>query len=262
MSTSLHPLVEFGNRMVTFFLVLVIAATLIAAYRRRPRRRDLIALSWLLVGGVVADAVLGAVVVYTKLNPWLVMVHMWLSLAMVVLGVVLHHRAKYDYSLGARAEVASPATRRAALFLDGLFALTVMAGTAATGAGPHAGGSQGQLVARRLPIALRDLVMTHSALAVAFVGTVLGIVLVLEGIGAPARLRGGGRRLLYVGLAQGAIGFVQFATHLPAWMVELHVIGAVSLTIGVTSFQLAQVAHDREPGVPRRTSAVPAAVAA
>lgn len=246
-STSLHPLIEFSNRMVTVFLVVVIAATVVAAHRRTVRRRDLIWLSWGLVGGVVGDAVLGAVVVYTKLNPYLVMVHMWFSLAMLSLGVVLYHRSRYDYAPGARAEVASQATRKVAWLLDALFVLVVMAGTATTGAGPHAGGSEGQVLARRIPVALRDIVMVHSSLGVVFLGVVAGMYLVLEGTGAPARLRGASKRLLVVAFAQGLIGFVQYATHLPPLLVELHVLGATSLTIGVTTFQLTQVARDKDP---------------
>jgi cytochrome c oxidase assembly protein subunit 15 len=246
-STQLHPLIEFSNRMVTVALVVVIGATVIGAYRRSTRRSDLVWLSWSLVAGVIGDAVLGAVVVYTKLNPYLVMVHMWFSLALLVVGIVLYHRSRYDYSPGARAEVANQATRKVAWALDALFVCVVIAGTAATGSGPHAGGSEGQVIARRLPVALRDVVMAHSSFAVAFLGAVLATFLILDATGAPGRLRGAAKRLLVVGVAQGAIGFLQYATHLPALLVELHVLGAVSLTIGVTTFQLSQVARDKDP---------------
>ena len=260
-STSLHPLIEFSNRMVTVLLVVVIAATVIAAHRRTTRRRDLIWLSWGLVGGVIGDAVLGGVVVYTKLNPSLVMVHMWFSLAMLSLGVVLYHRSRYDYAPGARAEVASIATRKVAWVLDGLFILIVMAGTATTGAGPHAGGSNGQVLAKRIPVALRDIVMVHSSLGVVFLGVVAGMVLVLQGTGAPSRLRGAASRLLIVAFAQGIIGFVQYATHLPPLLVELHILGATSLTIGVTTFQLTQVARDKDPDYAKAKAALVTATA-
>ena len=260
-STSLHPLIEFSNRMVTVFLVVVIAATVIAAHRRTTRRRDLIWLSWGLVGGVIGDAVLGGVVVYTKLNPYLVMVHMWFSLAMLSLGVVLYHRTRYDYAPGARAEVASIAPRKVAWVLDGLFILIVMAGTATTGAGPHAGGSNGQVLAKRIPVALRDIVMVHSSLGVVFLGVVAGMVLVLQGTGAPSRLRGAASRLLIVAFAQGIIGFVQYATHLPPLLVELHILGATSLTIGVTTFQLTQVARDKDPDYAKAKAALVTATA-
>ena len=253
-STSLHPLIEFSNRLVTVALVIMIGVTVVGAYLRSPRRRDLILLSWLLVLGVVGDAVLGGIVVYTKLNPYLVMVHMWLSLGMVAIAVTLHHRSRYDYSPSARADVASPGTRRVAWVLDGLFVLVIAAGTAVTGTGPHAGGSQGQLVAKRIPVALKDMVMAHSALAVAFVAMVLATVLILQGIGGPARLRGASMRLLVIGALQGLVGYLQFVTHLPPLLVELHVLGAVSLTIGVTSFQLAQVARDKEPAAAQADS--------
>ena len=88
-SWSLHPAVEYANRLVTVALSLVTVATLLAAVRRVPYRRDLTLFAGLLVVGVVADALLGAVVVYTKLNPWLVSSHLIVSLGMVVAGAIL-----------------------------------------------------------------------------------------------------------------------------------------------------------------------------
>jgi len=85
---SIHSKIEFGNRLVTVLLFCVVGATFVAALRRVVVRRDLIILSGLLIGGIVADAVLGAFVVYSKLNPWLVSLHMLLSLAMVVIAAI------------------------------------------------------------------------------------------------------------------------------------------------------------------------------
>jgi heme A synthase len=65
---------------------------------------------------------------------------------------------------------------------------------------------------------------------------------------APKALQLGVRRLVYIALVQAAIGLTQYLTHVPAVLVELHVAGAVSLTIGMTQFHLRQSAHDREPG--------------
>ncbi len=83
-----HSLVEFGNRKVTVVLTVVVAATVVAAWRRRPFRRDLVWLSLGLVAGVVLQAVMGGIVVYTKLNPYLVMVHFMASMPLVVDAVV------------------------------------------------------------------------------------------------------------------------------------------------------------------------------
>jgi len=152
-SWSIHPLIEYTNRVVTVTLIFVTVATLLAAILREVRRRDLIILSGMLIGGVVADAILGAFVVYSKLNPWLVSLHMLLSLSMVVISAVLYHRSKYVYGPGARRDVRDRHFLLIARLLWIPFVVLLITGTMTTGSGPHAGSSQGQLVARRLPFA-------------------------------------------------------------------------------------------------------------
>ncbi len=247
-SWSIHPFIEYANRMVTVTLVILTAVTFLAALARNPRRRDLIALSGALIGGVVADAVLGGFVVYSKLNPWLVSLHMLLSLAMVAIGAVLYHHSKYVYGPGARADVRDPHFRAIARLLWLPFVVLLITGTLTTGSGPHAGASQGQLHARRLPFALSSAAWVHSLAAVLFIGLVLGLLASIWRTGAPQPLQLGVRRLVMISLLQAAIGVTQYLTHLPVVLVELHVAGAVSLTIGVTQFHLRQSAHDREPG--------------
>jgi heme a synthase len=248
---QVHSVIEDANRLVTVLLVVLTVVTVVAALLRTPRRSDLVWLSAGLVGGVIADALLGAIVVYTKLNPWLVSGHMALSLAMVVLAGVLFHRATHRYGPDARRELRCPWTMQLARWLWVALGATLVAGMSTTGSGPHSGGSQGQVVAKRLPFALHSAAWVHSVCAVAFLGIVAGAYLVLERTGAATRVTTGAKRLLVVGAAQGIIGVVQYATHLPVLLVELHVIGAVSITIGVLYFQLAQVARDREVGLDR-----------
>ena len=251
-SWSIHPLIEYANRIVTVSLVLVATVTFVASLLRQVRRRDLIVLSGLLIVGVFADAILGAFVVYSKLNPWLVSLHMVLSLSMVVLGAVLYHRSKYVYGPTARSDVRDPHFRLIARLLWVPFVVLVVTGTMTTGSGPHAGSSQGQLVARRLPFALSSAAWVHSLAAMLFIGLVTGLVFAIWKGPAPEALRLGVRRLVVIALIQATIGAVQYLTHLPALLVELHVAGATSLAIGVTQFHLRQSAHDREPGT-RRT---------
>ena len=247
-SWSIHPFIEYANRIVTIALVLVAGATFIAALLRQVRRRDLVVLSGMLILGVVADAILGAFVVYSKLNPWLVSLHMMLSLSMVVLGAVLYHRSKYVYGPGARADVRDPHFRLIARLLWLPFVALLISGTMTTGSGPHAGSFQGQLVARRLPFALSSAAWVHSIAAVLFIGLVTGLIFAIWNSSAPQALQFGVRRLVVISLIQAAIGLTQYLTHLPPLLVELHVAGAVSLSIGVTQFHLRQTAHDREPG--------------
>jgi cytochrome c oxidase assembly protein subunit 15 len=246
---STHSVIEDANRFITVFVVVLTCVTVLAAWRRRPRRTDLLWLSWGLVAGVVADALLGAAVVYSKLNPWLVSGHTALSLALIVTGGVLYHRSGHRYGADARHDVRCASSVPVARGLWIALGATVLTGMATTGSGPHSGGGMGQLVARRLPFSLQSAAWVHSATAAAFLALVAGAYLVLVGAGAARPVLVGAERLLAVGLAQGAIGISQYATHLPIALVELHVVGAVSLTIGVLQFQLRQVARDREIGI-------------
>ena len=245
---GIHHFIEYGNRMITALLFIVVAVTFIAAIMRRPQRRDLIVLTGMLIAGILSDAGLGAFVVYSKLNPWLVSLHLLLSLAMVVVGAVLYHRSKYVYGPGARSDVREPHFQRIARLLWIPFVVLVVTGTATTGSGPHSGASQGQLVAKRLPFAFSNAAWVHSATALLFIGLIVGLLLAVWQTGAPKALQLGVRRLVYIALVQAAIGLTQYLTHVPAVLVELHVAGAVSLTIGMTQFHLRQSAHDREPG--------------
>lgn len=250
-SWSIHPLIEYGNRVVTVTLICVTVATLVAAILREVRRQDLIILSGMLIAGVVADAILGAFVVYSKLNPWLVSLHMLLSLSMIVISAVLYHRSKYVYGPGVRSDVRDRHFLLIARLLWIPFVVLLITGTITTGSGPHAGASQGQLVARRLPFAFSSAAWVHSLAAVLFIGLVTGLLFAVWTSDAPSALRLGVRRLVIISLAQAAIGVTQYLTHVPPLLVELHVVGAVSLTIGVIQFHLRQSAHDREPGTRR-----------
>jgi cytochrome c oxidase assembly protein subunit 15 len=251
---SFHPLIEFGNRMVTVVLVVVVAATLLAALRRRPFRADLAWLSGGLVAGVIAQAVLGGIVVYTKLNPYLVMVHFLLSMLLVVNAVVLLHRCPLDYTVGSGTRLVSDPMLWLAKGELALLTLVVAAGTATTGAGPHAGEAAGQLVAKRIPIALRDMAELHSSLALLLVGVTIAMAVALHAMDVPERVRRAARILVLVLVAQAVIGYTQYFTHLPALLVELHVIGATAIVIGSVQFLLALTRHP-----PERLAAAPGA---
>ena len=93
--TLLNTWIEFGNRLLNFPLVIIAALIFIAAWRFRPdgrRRRDLVWLGAAQPLGVVAQAVIGGIVVLTKLNPAAVSVHFLVSAAVVAAAVALHMR--------------------------------------------------------------------------------------------------------------------------------------------------------------------------
>ena len=241
-----HGLIEFGNRLVTVVLTIAVAAAFLAAVFRRPHRRDLVYLSLGLVLGIVAQAVLGGIVVYTKLNPYLVMVHFFATMILLANAVVLVHRSTLDYSPGsARLLIPRPLLQ---LHYGVLALLTavIAAGTAATGAGPLGGSSSGQQVAKRIPVSLRDLAELHASLAMLLIGLTIGLVVGLHMADVPERVRRAGRILLVAMVAQAAVGYTQYFTHLPAVLVEVHLLGAAILVIGATQCFLACTFHPPE----------------
>jgi cytochrome c oxidase assembly protein subunit 15 len=245
---SFHPLVEFSNRLVTVALTVLIAATFLAALRRRPFRGDLMWLTVGLLGGVLAQAAIGALAVYTKLNPYVVLLHFLASMVLVAVAVVLVHRSNRHYKMGSAVPLVPRSVILGGRAILGLLGLVLVAGTFTTGAGPHAGNSEGQLVARRIPVALRDMAELHSSLAVLLVGLTLGLVVALHVAAVPERVRRAGRVLCGVMVFQAVVGYTQYFTHLPGALVEGHVLGATALVVGTVQFLLAMNDHPVEVG--------------
>ena len=217
---SLHPVIEFGNRLVVTLLVVACAVTVVASFLRRPARSDLQWLSAGLIVGVIGEAVLGAFVVYTKLNAYVVMTHFMVGMALLAVAVILTLEAGHRPGRG------TPAVTPSALWLTrallGLIVVVLAAGTATTGAGPHAGGKG----AKRVPIGLEDMTRIHAEIVLAAGVVLLVLLWVLWRTNAPARVQDAGRVLLGVMVAQGIVGYTQFFTHLPALLVGIHVFGA------------------------------------
>ncbi len=245
-AVQFHGLIEFGNRLVTVVLTIVVAAAFLAAVFRRPRRRDLIWLSGGLVVGILAQAVLGGIVVYTKLNPYLVMVHFFATMVLLVNAVVLVHRSTRAYGPGSGRLLVPRSLLHLFYGVLVLLGFVIAAGTAVTGAGPLGGESSGQVIAKRIPVPLRDLAELHASLAMLLVGLTVGLVVGLHMADVPERVRRAGRVFLAVMVAQAAVGYTQYFTHLPAALVEVHLLGVTVLVIGATQCFLACTFHAPE----------------
>ena len=204
------------------------AAAFLGTLFRRPRRRDLVWLSGGLVAGVIAQAVLGGIVVYTKLNPYLVMVHFCATMVLLVNAVVLVHRSTRDYRPGvgppARPAAAAPAALRDAAGAG----VRDCCRHGHHGRRPARRRGLGQQVAKRIPIALRDMAELHSSLVLLLVGMTIGLVVGLHMADVPERVRRASRVMLGVMVAQAAVGYTQYFTHLPALLVEVHLIGVTT----------------------------------
>ena len=217
---SLHPDVEFGNRMVVTLLVISCAVTWVASLLRRPARRDLRWLSGGLLFGILGEAVLGAAVVYSKLNAYVVMIHFMIGIALLAVAVELCLRATHGPGRG------TVAVSRRVLVLTRIYLVllscALVAGTATTGAGPHAGGKG----AKRVPIGLSDMTRIHAETVWVTGIVLLAILYYLWKSDAPARVQQSGRVLLATMVVQGMIGYTQYFTKLPAVLVGFHVVGA------------------------------------
>src|SRR6267378_1718586 len=154
-----HALIEFSNRVITGPVSIAAGAAWLLALRRRPYRRDLAWLGGLLPLGVIGQAVLGGFTVRGALDYGWVMGHFALSMLIILAATALAWRASHgppaperEHRLGApdakRGRVGERAVVLSVRALVALGALTIFAGTAATAAGPHAGGSPGQRINR------------------------------------------------------------------------------------------------------------------
>ncbi len=253
---SLHPLLEFSNRLVVVALVVMCALTLVAALLRAPRRRDLTWLAGGLILGVIGEAVLGAFVVYSKLNPYVVSIHFDLGLALLAVAVVLALRADHA---GGRGRVAvTPRGLGLSRVLVALVAAAIVVGSVTTGTGPHAGGPG----AKRIPVPLDDMVRTHSIVVLVAGAVLLWLLYVLWKDDAPAAIQDRGRAVLAAMVAQGIIGYTQFFTHLPPLLVGIHVLGAAVVWSATLWYFHGTSDHDREEAVTPGVRPAPVGVAA
>jgi heme a synthase len=197
---------------------------LIVALRARPRRPDVVRLSWLLLAAVPLQAVLGGITVRTHLNPWVVMIHFLASMAMVAAAVLLLRRTS-EGDQPAQTLVL-PLLQRLVYGLGGLVAAVLVLGTIVTGSGPHAGDA----TAKRNGLDPVLITQLHADGVMLLVGLTVALVVVLSAVRAPAPVNTAVRRLLAVELAQGVVGYVQYFTKLPSGLVEVHLIGATATT--------------------------------
>jgi len=244
-SKSYHSFIEFGNRIVS---ALTIFATLLgwvgaALTPRVPRWTRRLALATFL--GTLAQAPLGAITVYADLNPWLVMSHFLLALLVLAAGVVVAVEAVSLQHGRSLARLPRTIRRGSLVAAVALLAL-VFTGTVSTAAGPHPGGSDVERL-WRLHAAVYVHVRATAIFGLLFVAFLAYIhrrrarwPLYAESTGV----------LLGLLIVQMGVGELQYRTHLPWWLVLVH----VALAAAVWACAIALVAVIQRP--PRQFEAV------
>ena len=230
---GIHGLIEFGNRLLTFVLVIIAGLTFIVIRRTLKAKR--FGLTWpavLLVLGIIAQALLGGVTVLTGLNSWVVGAHFLVSGVLISIASVLVWRVyspKHD-----------PISYQSVLLAWPIFVVgwvTVIVGVVVTGAGPHAGDS----LTPRNGFDLETWQHYHSWPAYVMTALVL-LSLALAWRSVPNKpasnpaVRSLGI-LLIVSVLQAVLGVVQSNMGVPALLAGVHMLGA-SLIISLLTFQL------------------------
>ncbi|WP_405085694.1 COX15/CtaA family protein [Microbispora sp. NBC_01389] len=229
----LNMAIEFGNRLLSFLVLAVAAACVVAAWRlgrgERGRPEDgrpvLLRLALLQPAGVVVQALWGGLVVHSMLNPVTVSVHFLFSIGMTAAAVVLYARAS-EGDAPAQRLVHKDIRTLGYVLVAAAFTL-LLAGVVVTGTGPHSGDD----AASRFGFDIQSVVRLHTDVAYVVVGLTFALLFALHVTDSPGRARRAALVLLGVELSQGVVGYVQYFLAVPAALVLLHVLGATLVWI-------------------------------
>ena len=237
---AFHGTIEFGNRVISGLAIIPVVAAWMIARRSRP---DLRATIIGLVLGFIGQVVLGMLVTRTELDPRVVLGHFLLSIVLIFLGVVLDYRARH--AAGDRTELnAEQRSQRTHSYVV-LTAATVLifVGTLVTGSGPHTGSEASGEPIPRLGFDIWEITRAHSVLAWVFVlAIVAGLWRARPSAGnSPTTLLAYEwfMRIGALAVLQGGIGYLQFFTGVPRWLVGLHIAGSVLLWTAASWYALA-----------------------
>jgi heme a synthase len=225
---GIHGAIEFGNRLFTLLLVIAAALTFVSALLYREDGRPRSDLRWLTAGlalGIPLQGVIGGIAVLTQLNPYVVGLHLLLSMVLISLAVWLV-RKTWQFSPTDASGLSVAATR--VTFV--LMWLAVWLGTLVTGSGPHAGDENAPRNG------LDGLLLTRLHTSVVYATVAASVVCFLLLRSRAVWL------LLAVELVQVGIGVAQYQLGLPIWLVALHLLGA-SLAIATVTNLMLSVTH-------------------
>ena len=231
---TLHSWIEFGNRLLTFVLFFAAVAAIIYAFKKS--RKDLLWRAALQLLGILGQGVLGGITVLTKLNPLSVASHFILSIFLIAGAASMLERGRSPLVSIRPTEI----KLRVLASSQVVIAFIVIAvGTLVTGSGPHAGDWQ----APRLHLDHRAITWLHADAVIALLGISLALF-VLSDI-SPETIK----RLKYffaATLAQGLIGYIQYAQGLPELIVMAHLLGSTLVWISVWRVWLSITTAERK----------------
>lgn len=233
---TVHSWIEFTNRLLTFVLVLVALATLVAVLKAGRKDLRLLALGQFL--GIFGQGVLGGITVLTHLNPISVASHFLLSIVLIAAATSLYSRRKSPAGITSVAGTLNIYSRLHVF----LTAAVVVLGTVVTGAGPHAG----DINAPRLHIKIQEAAMFHGVAVLTLIA--LTIIFYFNHLTSPLTKK---RLLIFlvIALSQGLIGYVQYLQGVPQLLVATHLLG--STLVWIAAWQILLSVQRKEMGIIR-----------
>lgn len=201
---TFHSNIEWGNRLITAAVSIVILLVLFFSIFTINDKRKKIYYSALVFFGIVLQIVLGGITVLSHLNPYAVGSHLIVSLYLIIVSKIL-------YIVACDKKVV---INKWYFVSYSFLVITVLAGIAVTGAGPHAGDGDAQ----RFGWTILEAARVHSFFAWM---TLLSLVLLVW------RKKITKSRQLYnfatLLVVQMTIGYVQYILKVPAGLVALHI---------------------------------------
>ncbi len=236
---GIHGIIEFGNRTLTFVLVVIALLTFLSVWRVRSRHPLFWKLALAIGVGIILQAVIGGITVRTGLNPWVVGIHFVVSAVLVAIASVLVNRTRRasleHVAVAERKGQLTDGQRGSARVLGLVLAasgfLAIYLGTLVTGTGPHSGDA-GEVVR----LMFDPYVITRVHVVPVYLLTAATVV----GLAAsfwlrwPAPVRRVFVVLTVIVAAQAGIGYYQFFNGVPELAVGLHMAGAAALAAVVT----------------------------
>lgn len=224
-SLGWHGVIEFGNRLLTYVLIAIAIATFVVVWRWRKSSRRAMGLTVLIGIGIPFQGVIGGITVLTDLNPWVVALHLLLSMGLVIAATVLvaDIRGSVPHSV-------DTFTGRLVQAAYLVLLVAIYLGTVVTGSGPHAG----DVNAPRNGLDPATWSRIHAMSVWLLVALTLLLLWRLRR--HPAR----SAVLLFFAaeLLQGGIGYLQYFTGLPILLVAAHLVGAAILLAAGTHLML------------------------
>lgn len=226
---GVHGIIEFSNRVMGGVVVGIAVWMLVLAWVHRRERRGVLALASTILALSVAQALIGAVVVWLHLLPSTVGLHFVLSAVLVGLAawlawlVLVGRGTAWGGTRLQRVLTAATAV---------LLAIVVGVGILTTGSGPHAGDD----AAARNGLDPAILQHLHAVPAYALLAAVVALVLLARGSGGHGRAT---LVLLATLVLQIVVGLVQANTGLPVALVGIHMVLSVIAVAACTVVVLA-----------------------